>query len=57
MMNIDEKKEVRLTFAQGLDDGPEYSPDGKFIYFNSFREGKMEIWRMLTDGSSQEINS
>ena len=54
IMNIDEKKEVRLTFAQGLDDGPEYSPDGKFIYFNSFREGKMEIWRMLIDGSSQE---
>ena len=54
MMNIDEKNEVRLTFAKGLDDGPEYSPDGEFIYFNSFRDGKMEIWRMLTDGSNKE---
>src|SRR5689334_14557199 len=26
--------EVRLTTAKGLDDGPEYSPDGKYIYFN-----------------------
>ena len=41
-MNIDEK-EVRLTFAKGLDDGPEYSPDGKFIYLIPFRDGKMEI--------------
>ena len=54
MRNIDEKNEVRLTFAKGLDDGPEYSPDGKFIYFNSFRDGKMEIWRMLADGSNKE---
>ena len=53
-MNIKDKKEVRLTFSEGLDDGPEYSPDGKFIYFNSFRKDKMEIWRMLSDGSYQE---
>ncbi|MEY3188698.1 MAG: hypothetical protein RIT41_1233 [Bacteroidota bacterium] len=29
--------ETRLTDAEGLDDGPEYSPDGKYIYMNSFR--------------------
>jgi TolB protein len=28
-------EETRLTTAEGLDDGPEYSPDGKYIYFNS----------------------
>ena len=48
MMNIDEKKEVRLTFAKGLDDGPEYSPDGKFIYFNSLKMENAQMLRRLT---------
>jgi TolB protein len=58
-------QETRLTTAKGLDDGPEYSPDGKYIYFNSTRTnkmqlwrvrstGKMQIWRMRSDGSGQE---
>jgi len=46
--------ETRLTNAPGLDDGPEYSPDGAYIYFNSERTGHMQIWRMKTDGSDQE---
>ncbi len=36
-------KEVNLTKSPGLDDGSEYSPDGKFIYFNSVRSGLMEL--------------
>lgn len=47
-------QEMRLTTAKGLDDGPEYSPDGKYIYFNSERTGRMQIWRMKPDGSDQE---
>ncbi len=47
-------EEVRLTDAPGLDDGSEYSPDGKYIYFNSSRTGTMQIWRMKPDGSNQE---
>ena len=35
--------EVRLTTAKGVDDGPEFTPDGKYIYFNSVRSGKMQI--------------
>lgn len=45
--------EKRLTTTEGLDDGPEYSPDGRFIWFNSVRSGLMQIWRMRTDGSKQ----
>lgn len=45
--------EVRLTDAPGLDDGPEYSPDGKHIWFNSVRSGNMQVWRMNADGTSQ----
>ena len=46
--------EVRLTDAKGVDDGSEYTPDGKWIYFNSSRTGRMQIWRMRPDGSEQE---
>lgn len=47
-------EEKRLTDAQGLDDGPEYSADGKWIYFNSNRTGRMHLYRMRADGSGQE---
>src|SRR5881394_325341 len=46
--------EIRLTTAPGLDDGPEYTPNGRYIYFNSARSGRMQIWRMRPDGSGQE---
>jgi len=52
-ISIDNGKEVQLTSATGTDDGPDYSPDGLYIYFNSVRTGTMQIWRMLTDGSEQ----
>jgi len=45
--------ERRLTTAPGLDDGPEYSPDGTTIFFNSVRTGQMKIWKMSPDGSGQ----
>ena len=53
-MNINDGVEVRLTSTEGLDDGPEYSPDGKFIYMNSYRTGMMQIWRMHPDRSNPE---
>lgn len=46
-------EEIRLTTAEGLDDGPEYSADGKHIWFNSVRTGLMQAWRMNADGSGQ----
>ena len=46
-------EEIRLTTAEGLDDGPEYSPCGNYIWFNSVRTGLMQVWRMKTDGSEQ----
>jgi hypothetical protein len=46
--------ERRLTTDAGKDDGPDYSPDGKYIYFNSDRTGHMQVWRMSPDGSNQE---
>jgi len=46
--------ERRLTTSPGLDDGPEFTPDGKWIYYNSTRSGRMQVWRMRPDGSGQE---
>jgi len=47
--------EVQLTkITSGHVDGPEYSPDGKFIYYNANPTGTMQIWRMKPDGSGKE---
>lgn len=43
--------ETRLTHGDGRNDGPDYSPDGQWIYFNSSRTGQMQIWRIRPDGS------
>lgn len=42
----------RLTAGPAHDDGSEYSPDGKWVYFNTERfAGHAQIARMRTDGS------
>ncbi len=52
---IDGGPEVQLTFnSKGLADGPEFSPDGKWIYYCDTRTGTMQIWRMKPDGSGNE---
>jgi Tol biopolymer transport system component len=52
--DVETGKETQLTDTKFLDDGSEYSPDGKYIYFNSNRTGRMQLWRMKADGSEQE---
>jgi Tol biopolymer transport system component len=44
--------EVRLTNGDWMDDGPDYSPDGRFIFFNSTRSGNMKLWRIDADGAN-----
>jgi Tol biopolymer transport system component len=52
---IDGGNEVQLTFNKsGHVDGPEGSPDGKYIYYNGNHSGTMQIWRMKPDGSDPE---
>lgn len=45
--------ETRLTFGEGHCDGPDYSADGRRIYFNCDRDGHAQIWVMQADGSGQ----
>lgn len=53
--SISDGKETQLThFTSGHVDGPEYSPDGKYIYYNSSQSGTMQLWRMKPDGSGHE---
>lgn len=54
--SIDGGKEVALTDI-GPDehvDGCEYSPDGKFIYYNGSHTGNMQLWRIKPDGTGRE---
>ena len=66
VMDTDGGNVERLTFARSWDGSPEWSPDGKSIYFYSGRpreipgppgshilgqEGGFRIWRMAADGS------
>lgn len=53
--DIHNRLETQLTFFEtGHVDGPEYSPDGKFIYYNGSQSGTMQIWRMKPDGKNLE---
>ncbi len=46
--------EHRLTENVHHDDGPDYSPDGKWIYINSDRSGKEAIWRLPVTGAGPD---
>ena len=46
--------EDRLTASPGYDDGPDYSPDGRWIYLNSDRSGSWDIWRIPADGAGPD---
>ncbi len=48
-------QEIQVTkFDFGHVDGPEFSPDGKYIYYNGSQSGTMQIWRMKPDGTENE---
>lgn len=54
-VSINGGKEIQLTFnTRGHVDGPEFTPDGKYIYYNANPTGTMQIWRMKPDGSGAE---
>jgi Tol biopolymer transport system component len=54
-VSLKDNRETALTSnASGHVDGPEYSPDGKYIYYNANATGTMQIWRMKPDGSGKQ---
>jgi TolB protein len=54
-VSLKDYKETPLTSnTTGHVDGPEFSPDGKYIYYNANSSGTMQVWRMKADGSGKE---
>ncbi|HXB93843.1 MAG TPA: DUF5050 domain-containing protein [Puia sp.] len=54
-VSLKDNTETLLTAGNNTHvDGPEYSPDGKYIYYNANPMGTMQIWRMRPDGSEKE---
>jgi Tol biopolymer transport system component len=55
-IGADGSGELRMTTNKAEDDGPEYSPDGKWVYFCSKRSGKWDAWRMPATGAGPDDN-
>jgi Tol biopolymer transport system component len=47
-------EEERLTSFAGADDGPDYTADGNWIYWNSNESGNYDIWRMPATGAGTD---
>lgn len=43
--------ETRLTDGFDHADGPDYTPDGRWIWFNGEKAGRMQLWRLHPDGN------
>lgn len=47
-------EEFRVTSGGGHHDGPDYTPDGEWIWFNSDQGGGMQLWRIRPDGRDRQ---
>jgi Tol biopolymer transport system component/DNA-binding winged helix-turn-helix (wHTH) protein len=43
---------TRITFDEGLQSGPTWSPDGRYIAYSSDRGGKFDIWVQQVSGGN-----
>lgn len=50
-LKLDDLTETVVTIADAHFDGPDYTPDGQWIWFNSDRGGSSDLWRIRPDGS------
>ena len=46
--------EKKLTDDFDHTDGPDYTADGEWIWFNGSKSGSMDLWRMRPDGTDLE---
>jgi Tol biopolymer transport system component len=46
---------IKVTDDAATDWNPVWSPDGKYLYYGSDRDGKMEIWRSPVDQNTGQV--
>ena len=51
---VDGGEERVVTDAFDHVDGPDYTPDGNWIWFNGARDGAVDLWRIHPDGTGLE---
>lgn len=51
---LDGRDEVCVTERFDHADGPDYTPDGRWIWFNGERDGAVDLWRAHPDGTGLE---
>jgi dipeptidyl aminopeptidase/acylaminoacyl peptidase len=54
LANVDGSSVRRLTTNPENDSSPQFSPDGKWVYFTSTRTGSSQVWRISIAGSEAE---
>ena len=51
-MDLESRLGERITEDSSIDTSPSFSPDGKYICFNSDRSGLQQIYTMKSDGTN-----
>jgi Tol biopolymer transport system component len=46
--------ETCIAAGGGHHDGPDYTPDGAWVWFNSDQGGTMQLWRVRPDGTGRQ---
>jgi dipeptidyl aminopeptidase/acylaminoacyl peptidase len=52
--SADGSHRMQLTRGEKSATAPEFSPDGRYVYFSSERSGKPNLWRIPVDGGEAE---
>jgi Tol biopolymer transport system component len=50
VVRLDDGEAFPITEGETLNQSPSFSPDGRFVYFVSNREGTMDLWRRRLTG-------